>query len=118
VSDIEQLKSSNTLDSLFQIDDESDSHKLTNELLSDSNIERKTELDKPIQWSIINVLENRLNTLGLLKSEGILKTFKESSFRYLISKARQGRKEYVEALKNIQFASQNQQNQQNNVRLG
>lgn len=74
---------------------------IVNELFSNENLDRKTELKRPLSWSIIDVIRNYLQGHNLTYSSGILQNFIEISFRFLISKNRQGRQEYVEALKSI-----------------
>lgn len=88
------------LDSLFS-SSPSVEKEIVDELFSEDNLDRKTELDKPIQWSVMKVLREFLDQHTLPYSSGILQEFVETSFRYLISKKRKGRGEYVKALQAI-----------------
>jgi hypothetical protein len=74
---------------------------IVDELFSDANLDRKTELSKPIQWSVMKVLREFLDQHTLPYSSGILMEFVDTSFRFLISHKRKGRQEYVQALKAI-----------------
>jgi len=74
---------------------------IVEELLSDANLDRKTELAKPFRWSALGVLEAFFSSKGLDHCSETLRQFTETSFRYLVSKNRQGRKEYVEALRAV-----------------
>lgn len=76
--------------------------KIVEELLNDSNLDRKTELDYPIKWAALNTILEYLIAKKMVKSAEILQNFQQSAFKYLISKNRKGRLEYLEALKGIQ----------------
>lgn len=71
------------------------------ELLNEDNLETKTELDKPLRWSCLNSIDDFINSKQLPISSGILKKFIGMSYKLLISHKREGRKEYVEALKSL-----------------
>jgi len=68
-------------------------------LNSNEHLEEKTELAKPIAWSTLEAIREYLATLGLTRSAQIIERFMHQSFRFLISHSRQGRGEYIEALK-------------------
>jgi hypothetical protein len=67
-------------------------------LLDDTNLETKTELDKPLRFSCLSIIQETLKDNTLNKSSLILEHFLKFSFKYLISHDRKGRKEYIEAL--------------------
>ncbi|MFW9949620.1 MAG: hypothetical protein ACFFKA_05790 [Candidatus Thorarchaeota archaeon] len=75
--------------------------KIVEELLNGKNLETKTELNKPILWSCMKLIEDFLESKKLSKSSIIIRVFTEYTFRYLISKDRKGRTEYLEALKGL-----------------
>lgn len=91
-------KSQSPLETLFN-STPSVEREIVNELFSNENLDRKTELKHPVNWSIIDVIRQYLKDHNLPYSATILQNFIETSFRYLISKNRKGRAEYVEALK-------------------
>jgi hypothetical protein len=74
---------------------------IVDELFSNENLDRKTELNKPITWSVMNTLWAFLDEHELRYSSGILRNFLDTSFRFLISHKRRGREEYVRALQAI-----------------
>lgn len=87
----------NELDSLFS-STPSVEKEIVDELFSEDNLDRKTELKLPIQWAVMNVLREFLEEHRLTYSSNILEEFVDTSFRYLISRKRRGREEYVRAL--------------------
>lgn len=66
---------------------------------TDNNLDEKTELTKPMRWSCLVVMKDYIGGLNLGKSEGILGQFIRQSHKFLISKDREGRKEYIESLR-------------------
>lgn len=70
-------------------------------LNSDKNLDEKTELKKPLNWSIMKTIKDYLKEHKLFLSSSILLKFIVHSHKYLISKNRQGRKEYIEALNSL-----------------
>lgn len=78
-------------------------------LLDDSNLETKTELDKPLRFSCLRVLKKLLENHNMKKSSTILEDFMIESFRFLISHEREGRKEIIKALQSL--TQINQENQ-------
>lgn len=86
---------------LMSDSDPSIQKEIVQELLSDENLEQKTELEKPIKWTILSLVQNFLESKKLTKSAGLLEQFKDIGMKYLISKNRQSRKEYIEALTNL-----------------
>lgn len=76
-------------------------HKIVDELLNQNNLSQKTELDKPLNWSCLEIIQIELTKANLPKSAQILEDFKNYTFRFFISKNRKGRLEYVDALKSI-----------------
>ena len=85
--------------SMFSFDETSDEHKIVEEILSDVNLDKKTELSQPLRWSILFQIKLLCQNWNLNKSQDILDNFINTSFRYLISKDRKGRLEYIESLK-------------------
>ena len=87
---------------IFQNVDEQDIlKKVVEQLLNDENLETKTELERPLRWSCITMMQQYIKDHKLKRSNKILDQFINVSFHYLISKNRQGRKEYIEALKSL-----------------
>lgn len=68
---------------------------------STKNLDEKTELDKPLIWSTLHSMKKYIEEKGLENSAKIIEKFTNQSFKYLISKKRQGRKEYIEALNSL-----------------
>ncbi|MGQ4876463.1 MAG: hypothetical protein ACP6IY_20560 [Promethearchaeia archaeon] len=94
---------------IFQNVDESDIlKKVVEELLNDNNLETKTELERPLRWSCIKMVQEYIEDHNLKQSNKILNNFIDVSFHYLISKKRQGRKEYIEALKSLSHLQEDQ----------
>lgn len=73
---------------------------------SEKDLEQKTDLEKPILWSALSVLQNFYDKLGVKRPSEILETFKFHSFKNLISKKRLGRKEFVECIKGLGISIQ------------
>jgi hypothetical protein len=101
-------QSQSPLESLFN-STPSVEREIVNELFSNENLDRKTELKHPVSWSIIDVIRQYLKDHQLPYSANILQNFIETSFRYLISKNRKGRAEYVEALKALSKGVESEQ---------
>ena len=95
------------IESLFQGQEVNVQQKIVQELLSVENLDRKTELDKPLKWSCLTTIEEFVKKYDLKFSANIINKFTDLSFRYLISKNRKGRSEYVEALKTFNQAVPN-----------
>lgn len=87
-------------------------------LNSEKNLEEKTELEKPMQWSILESLREYIESLGLNRSSSIIAKFQRKSFIYLISKSRKGRDEYIQALRAIGNIGEEQQDEIKNKLLG
>ena len=68
---------------------------------SENNLDEKTELGKPMKWSCLFSVKRYVEKLKLKQSTNILQIFINQSHRYLISKNRKGRKEYIEALNSL-----------------
>lgn len=84
---------------------------ILDQLFSDDELEKKTDLTRPINWSVMSVLAEFLRQRGLKRSAGIVEAFVNTSFKYLISKSRKGREEFVEALKRAALETQEGQSQ-------
>jgi hypothetical protein len=67
-------------------------------LLSEDKLDTKTDLNKPIAWSALKVIQDFLAQKNLTLSSNTLDLFTKTAFKYLISKERRGRAEYIEAL--------------------
>ena len=101
------------------IEEENPLTKTLNNLLSDDNIEKKTELDKPLKWSALKVIEDKLTDIQLVRSAKVIHDFRENSFRYLISYKREGIREKIEALQAIaNFQLKNEETENQNLLLG
>lgn len=92
----------NTIDELFTDGQDLDLRKeIIEQLLNNENLETKTELHKPLRWSCLDTIKDFIEQKQLSKSANILKKFVNKSYQLLISHKREGRKEYVEALKSL-----------------
>ena len=78
------------------------------ELFSDDGIEKKTDLSRPLNWSVMQVLASFLEDRGMRQSAALLRSFIKKSFRVLVSKSRRGRAEFVEALRSKKEEQQQQ----------
>lgn len=58
-------------------------------------------MNQPIKWCAIDLIREFLKNKQLEKSTNVLNQFIQVAFKYLISKDRKGRLEYVDALKSI-----------------
>lgn len=92
------------VNSLFSNDEMDVKQKIVQELISNNNLEKKTELSNPLRWSCLTMIQEFILNHNLKQSSSILARFTETAFRYLISKERKGRVEYVEALKELEKA--------------
>lgn len=72
---------------------------IVSELLSDENLDRKTELTIPLRWSCLKMIADTLERNELKRSALLLNNFITTSMKYLVSKGRKGRTEYIEALR-------------------
>lgn len=98
---------SDVLSDLFATPDEDVRKKIVEELLSTENLDRKTDLNKPVTWACLTILQEMLERKKLSESGSIIANFTEWAFRYLVSKNRLSRKEYVEALRAFVKPSEN-----------
>lgn len=100
-------KNESEIDNLFLNSKRYDAQKeIIERLLDDKNLETKTELDNPLRFSCLTMIENILEKHQLINSATILKNFTTVSFKYLISKNRKGRIEYIEALQMLNQINQ------------
>ena len=83
---------------LFAPSDDDIRREIVRELLSTDNLDRKTHLKKPVTWAALTILEEMLDRAHLPESSSVINRFTELAFRYLISKDRLSREEYVRAL--------------------
>lgn len=93
----ENQREKNDLDDLFDTEQSTETEILA-ELMSLSDLDRKTDLTHPIVWSVLQTVSAYLDGKQLHKSAGLIDNFMQMSFRYLISKNRRGRAEYVQAV--------------------
>jgi len=104
------------LKSLFTNDESIDVlQKIVDELLNENNLDRKTELENPISFAIMDVIDQQLELAKLDLSSNVIKRFTNTVFRYQISHNREGRKEYIASLNAIANMRKNEildQNQQ------
>lgn len=91
------------IDEIFSETHEIDmKQKIVEELLNtEKNLDTKTELHKPLRWSCLDMIKEFIDKKQMPKSTEILSRFMNTSFKYLISSKREGRKEYIEALKSL-----------------
>lgn len=97
------------IDELGIVEEENPVSKTIEYLFSDENMEKKTELDKPLKWSALKMIEQKLRAKKLRKSATLLKRFTETCFRYLVSYKRKGIHELIEALKSLTAFEKQQQ---------
>lgn len=92
-----------SLADIFQSKTNSDvEREIVLELLnSEKNLDEKTELGKPLKWSALRTISEFIKSRNLEQSHTILESFIVQAFKFLISKDRKGRKEYIEALQSI-----------------
>lgn len=72
---------------------------LSEKLLSDSDLEQKTEISNPALWSGLDMYIDFYERLGLPLIAQMLRDLKESLMKHFISHKRLGRKELVEMVK-------------------
>lgn len=75
-------------------------------LLDNENLETKTDLDNPLRFACLNVIQKELSKYKLSISSNILSEFIIDSEKFLISKNRKGRLEYIQALQMLSQATQ------------
>lgn len=75
--------------------------KIVEMLLNGKELDTKTELEFPLKWSALSIFCRYLKDKCLKYSNAILYEFIQQTLKYLISKGRKGREEYIEALKSI-----------------
>ena len=93
--------------SLMSNSDVNVEQKIVEELLNQNNLDTKTELSTPISWSCLKIIQEFLENKKLGACSNVLSQFIAIAFKYLISKDRKGRLEYLEALKGIQQREMN-----------
>lgn len=71
---------------------------IVSQLLDDSNLETKTELEKPLRFSCLTIFQEVLKDNELTYSSKIIEMFIIKSCKFLISHNREGRKEIISAL--------------------
>jgi hypothetical protein len=90
------------IDNLFQQSEELDVRRqIVHELISEENLDRKTDLHNPLLWAAMEMIRDQLEQKGLSGASRILGEFRVHGMRYLISDKRKGRGEYIEALKAV-----------------
>lgn len=88
--------------------------KIVEELLNtEKNLDTKTELNYPIKWASLNLLQNYLELKGMENSSNVLKHFLNIAFKYLISNNRKGRLEYIQALQSVRENQKEKMNESN-----
>lgn len=108
------------IDSIFKnLDEEDLKQKIVEELLNNEhNLETKTELSKPIKWSTLSVIKSFIEDKKLPNASSILEKFMKTSFTYLISKQREGRKEYILALNALTHLHDNREKEASKELVG
>jgi len=89
------------LTDLFEQKELNIQQKIVEELLNEKNLDRKTELAKPLRWSVMTTIENFLQSKQMALTQKIINDFTQLSFKYLISHERKSREEYIQALGNL-----------------
>jgi hypothetical protein len=84
-------------------------------LNSDKNLDEKTELKKPLKWSALRSIRDYLDKLKLSHSSAILERFIKQCHKFLISKDRKGRDEYIKALNSIANLEEKEDQKQPNL---
>jgi hypothetical protein len=82
----------------FQTEERKIEKEIVELLLSEEKLDTKTDLGRPIAWSALKVIQDFLAQKKLVLSANTLDLFTKTAFKYLISKDRRGRAEYIEAL--------------------
>jgi len=78
----------------------SELHEVINRLMSgDKDIDLKSEIHKPRELSVLNVIRDYAKEFNFKKAASILENFKISYLRNMVSANRMGRMEIVEILK-------------------
>ena len=80
---------------------------------SEKNLDEKTELKAPLKWTCLKTIEDFTNKKELKWSESILKQFINQSHKYLISKDRKGRDEYIKSLQALSSMENSEQTTSN-----
>jgi len=80
---------------------ESENYKILRELINDQNIELKTEINKPFDFSVLKLIAEYLRDNKLPYSASLIDKFIKISFKYLLSKNRKSREEIIRALHSI-----------------
>lgn len=76
-------------------------------LNSESRLDEKTELGNPVRWACLYSMKEYILNLGLKYTAEIIEKFIKKTHKFLISKDRKGRKEYIEALNAIALMEKN-----------
>lgn len=72
-------------------------------LYNKKDIELKSEVHNPHAITGLKTISNRALQLGLLKCHNTLKTYIQDFLEIMVSNLREGRKEYVDMTKSINF---------------
>lgn len=81
---------------------ESEQFKALNEFMSSKkDLKMKTEINKPLTFSVMSIYAKFLKDLGFDDTAQDIQDFKEEYEQYAVSKKRGGRKEFVEMYRNL-----------------
>lgn len=75
--------------------------KILGNLLTDNNIELKTEINNPFALSVLKTIQKYLKEKKLQKSSGFIKIFIKYLLKYYVSYERKSRTEIVDAVKGM-----------------
>lgn len=105
LSDIE-IQNKSPIGQIFDTPTEMDTEReiVLEFLNTEKNLDEKTDLDKPMQWTLFRTLEGFLDNLGLKNSSTVLKKFIDQSHKHKVSFKRQGRTEIIELIRALNHA--------------
>lgn len=108
------------LEDLLNVDniktEKSEVSELINSFLSNENMQQKTDLNKPMLWSGLDVMIDYFNFFPELKEiADFLQSFKDKTSLNLVSKNRLGRKEYVNCIQALGVTIENIHNENKRV---
>lgn len=84
---------------------------------SDERLDEKTELDNPIRWACLHSMQQYIENLNMKYSALILEKFINKTMKFLISKNRKGRDEYIQALKSLANLDEQPKKKENSLMI-
>ena len=93
------MESSDLMEDFNKVDSQSDLYKMLGLLFSKKDIELKTEIRNPPSLASLKTFSKTLKDIKFVKSAATLDFYIDTVNAYFVSFKRQGRAEYVEALR-------------------